>query len=178
MIHPTTLLYHATDVAIGKQVDIGPFCLIGFHPEKIMCEKNFGVAIGDLTKLTGLVSVDGGAERQTVIGVNCYIMKHVHIGHDAHIGDRVIMSPGACIGGGAEVMDYAVIGMGAKVHQLCKVPQGTMLGMNCVVTKKNELVPFGCYVGAPARFLRWNEKAIAEYEDLAKVLIGDKWDRG
>jgi UDP-N-acetylglucosamine acyltransferase len=51
-----------------------------------------GVLIKKGTRLTGMITIDSGAQRQTVIGENCYIMKHAYIAHDCVLGSNVIMS--------------------------------------------------------------------------------------
>ena len=94
---------------IHSSAIIGPYCLIGEPPEWKGKEENKGVVIGARTILTGLVTVDGGAERPTEIGADCYLMKHSHVGHDCIIKDNDTISCGAKIGG------HTIIGQGCNI---------------------------------------------------------------
>lgn len=156
-IHPSAIIY--PNVTIGSNVKIGPLCIIGAPAEwKGHEDEDGGVYIGDNTVITGLVTIDSGTKSTTVIGGNCYIMKGVHIGHDASIGEDVTISCGAKIGGHAVICHKNNIGLNAVIHQQVCVPFGCMIGMGAVVTKKTEMEPYGKYVGNPARFLSSNIK--------------------
>lgn len=156
-IHPTAVI--ASNVTIEDNVYIGPLCVIGFPPEwKGREADGKGVVIRSGARLTGLVTVDSGADRVTEIGANCYLMKHTHVGHDAILGEGVTISCGAKIGGHTEIGDGTNIGLNAVIHQKLKVPGGCMIGMGAVVTKRTELKEGMKYVGNPARLLSENKR--------------------
>ena len=158
MIHPTAQI--ANNVIIEDDVYIGPFCIIGFSPEwKNRENDNKGVIIKKGTRLTGLVTIDGGAERTTVIGENCYIMKHAYIAHDCEIGNNVTISAGAKIAGYCNISDDVNLGMGVAIHQKSNIPSGVMIGMNGVVTKKSNLSPNQKYAGVPVKHIGSNERS-------------------
>lgn len=160
MISERASIYPAA--TIHESANIGDFCCIGLPAENraTFPALPFGVRIGANSSLTKLVTVDAGTVQETVIGENCMLMAHSHVGHDAIIGDNVTIACGAKIGGFVEIGDWCNIGLNATIHQRVKVPQGCMIGMGCVVTKATDLKPFGVYVGNPARFLRFNDKVI------------------
>jgi UDP-N-acetylglucosamine acyltransferase len=155
-IHPTAAI--ASHVEMGKGNYFGPFCVIGFPAEhKGFWEKPVGkVKIGNNNKFTGLVTIDSGTEKATVIGDNCWFLKHSHVGHDAEIGDDVTISCGAKVGGHAIIHSRSNIGLNACIHQRVRVPEGCMVGMNAAVTKKTELSPFRKYAGVPAKDIGTN----------------------
>lgn len=156
-IHPTAVISQST--TIEDNVYIGPLCVIGFPAEwKGHEEYGKGVIIRSGARLTGLVTVDSGADRATEIGANCYLMKHSHVGHDAKLGEGVTVSCGAKIGGHTEIGDGTNIGLNAVIHQKLKVPGGCMIGMGAVVTKRTELKEGMKYVGNPARLLSENKR--------------------
>lgn len=160
-VHPTAFVHETVvlgpNVEICAEVYIGPYCLIGMPAEwKGREHEDKGVIICQGARLTGLVTVDAGVERQTIVGINSYVMKHSHIGHDAAIADHVTVSCGAKIGGHTEIGHHANIGLNAVIHQRQKIGEGCMIGMGSVVTKDLYCGPFGVYVGNPARFLREN----------------------
>lgn len=156
-IHPTAII--GPNVTIEDNVYIGPYCLIGLPAEWKGRETDMkGVVIKSGTRLTGLVTVDSGADRVTEIGPDCYLMKHSHVGHDAILGKGVTVSCGAKIGGHTEIGNGTNIGLNAVLHQKLKVPGGCMIGMGAVVTKKTELQTGMKYAGNPARCLGENKR--------------------
>lgn len=157
-IHPSAIIY--PNVEIGPNVIIGPLCIIGAPAEWKGHEgEDGGVFIGENTRITGLVTIDSGTKSMTTIGGDCYLMKGVHIGHDASIGDNVTIACGAKIGGHAVICHENNIGLNAVIHQQVCVPFGCMIGMGTIVTKKTELQPYSKYVGNPARYLSPNNKS-------------------
>jgi UDP-N-acetylglucosamine acyltransferase len=154
-IHPTAVIND--NVIIEEGVYIGPYCIIGFPPEwKGREDDNKGVIIRKGTRITGLVTIDSGAERTTVIGENCYIMKHAYIAHDCLIGDNVTISAGVKIAGYCTVHNGANLGMGVAVHQKVSVPSNVMIGMNGVVTKHSNLISGQKYAGVPVKHIGSN----------------------
>lgn len=150
MIHPTALI--SPNVVIEDDVYIGPYCVIGFPPEwKGKEEQNKGVFIGRGTRITGMVTIDAGAEQVTTIGRNCYIMKHAHVGHDCTINEGVTISCGAKIGGHTIVDAFTNIGLNAVIHQRQVIQSGCMIGMGSVVTKKLITEKNRKYAGNPAK---------------------------
>ena len=157
-IHNTAIIY--PNVTLGNNVYIGAYCIIGSPAENksTWLEGGKGVIIGDNTVITGAATIDSGVDAPTTIGKNCFIMKQVHIGHDAFIMDGCILSPSVNIGGHACIGFDANLGMGVSVHQFCNIPKGCMIGMNSTVTKKSVLEPNNVYIGSPVRYLRSNEE--------------------
>ena len=150
-IHPTAIIYPGVTIGIGNY--IGSYCIIGAPAEHkgFWGKKGAGVTIGDNNVITGHVTIDAGTERPTVIGSNCYIMKHAHAGHDSFIGNNVTVSPGAVIGGHCSIGTSSNLGINSAIHQWAVIPVGCMIGMGCVVTKKTVLNPYRKYAGVPAR---------------------------
>jgi hypothetical protein len=95
------------------------------------------------------VTVDAGTERPTHIGDRTWLMKHVHVGHDALIGADCELAPGAVICGHAEIGNGVKIGVNASILPYRKIGDGARIGAGAVVTKD---VPAGeTWVGNPAR---------------------------
>lgn len=156
-IHKTAVIHES--VIIEDDVYIGPLCVIGFPPEwKGKEDDNKGVIIRKGTRITGLVTIDGGAISATEIGENCYLMKHSHVGHDAILGEGVTLSCGAKIGGHCKIGDKTNIGLNAVIHQKVEVPEGCMIGASAFVGKKSILKPFHKYAGVPVKELGPNVK--------------------
>jgi UDP-N-acetylglucosamine acyltransferase len=157
-IHPTALI--AQNVTIGDNCHIGPYCIIGFPAEwKGKENESKGVIILDGVTLTGLVTIDAGVENMTIIGTDCYLMKHSHVGHDAVLYAGVTLSCGTKVGGHAEIGAFTNIGLNAVIHQRKIVPESCMIGMGAVITKGLEMKGGQKYVGNPARWLSKNVKS-------------------
>jgi UDP-N-acetylglucosamine acyltransferase len=156
-IHPTAVI--GPNVIIEDDVYIGPLCVIGFPAEwRGREDEDKGVLICSGSRLTGMVTVDSGVEGPTVIGPNCYLMKHAHCGHDSRLGDSVTISCGAKIGGHAVMGNYSNAGLNCVVHQKQVIADGVMLGMGAVVTKKLVTEPYKTYAGNPAKLIGENSK--------------------
>lgn len=154
-IHPTAII--GEFVTIEDNCYIGPYCIIGFPAEWKGKEHNdCGVLIKSGSRLTGLVTVDSGVEQMTIIGNDCYLMKHSHVGHDAVIKDNVTISCGAKIGGHCVIESKCNIGLNAVIHQKVKVPEGCMIGASGFVGKKSVLDPYCKYAGVPVKYIGIN----------------------
>ena len=156
-IHPTAVI--GPNVTIEDDVYIGPLCIIGFPAEWKGNEHiDKGVVIKKGTRITGLVTIDAGVESHTDIGENCYLMKGVHVGHDATIGDNVTISCGAKIGGHVLIGDYCNIGLNAVIHQKQIIRHSCMIGASAFVSKTLKTEPCRKYAGVPARDIGENIK--------------------
>jgi len=154
-IHPTAIIYEG--VEIGEGNTIGPYCIIGAPAEWKGNDKQTGrVYIGNGNVITGLVTIDSGVNNRTIIGNNCYIMKHAHIGHDAIVHSHVTVSCGAKIGGHALIGNNVNIGLNAVIHQKCEIPEGCMIGASAFVGKKSILKCNHKYAGVPIKELGIN----------------------
>jgi UDP-N-acetylglucosamine acyltransferase len=159
MIHPTSIVHQST--VIEDNVYIGPGCVIGYPAEHLSYwgkEPEFKVVIKSGTVITGMCTIDRGTVNDTIIGEDCFIMKQVHIGHDAVIGSRVRLSPHCTIGGHCVLGNDVNFGMNSVIHQRAQVPYGCMIGMGAVITKSTEMWPNAVFVGNPAYYLRSNER--------------------
>ena len=157
MIHPTAIIYDG--VIVESDVYIGEYCIIGSPAEWNGRENNTGkVIIKSGTRITGLVTIDSGTDNTTIIGNNCYLMKHSHVGHDAQLMEGVTLSCGAKIGGHSIIGKNTNIGLNAVIHQKVEVPEGCMIGASGFVGKKSILKPFTKYAGVPVKEIGSNAR--------------------
>lgn len=159
-IHPTAII--GENVILGDNNYIGAYCIIGdpaehkkFWGQEINYEYSGKVILGDNNIITGLVTIDAGTEDDTLIGSNCFIMKHAHIGHDCWIEDNVTISCGAKIGGHSIIKEYSNIGLNAVLHQFTTIERGCMIGASAFIKGATE--EFTKYAGVPARKIGINE---------------------
>lgn len=154
-IHPTAII--GDNVILGDNNYIGAYCIIGDPAEhkKYWGQSKGKVWIGNNNIITGLVTIDAGTEDVTIISNNCFIMKHVHIGHDCQIHDNVTISCGAKIGGHSRIKEYSNIGLNAVLHQFTTIERGCMIGASAFIKGATE--EFSKYAGVPAKKIGINE---------------------
>lgn len=164
------------DVVIGDNVEIGPGAFIGNgarigNDVKILHASSISVwpnsvsynfedsttEVGDGTIIKGQSTVCRGTHHtmKTVIGMNCYIMNHVHIAHDNRIGDNVTLVNGVNLGGHVEIDDYSNIGGLVGVHQFSKVGKYVMVESNTKIHK--DIPPYILAGRLPIRFRGLNK---------------------
>jgi UDP-3-O-[3-hydroxymyristoyl] glucosamine N-acyltransferase len=132
-IHPTAVI--APNVRLGARVRVGPHSVIGQpgfgwargatglrHVRQLG-----GVVIEDDAWIGSLCTIDAGTLAPTRIGRRVKIDSQVHVGHNAEIGDDVVVcgmtgiagsariGHGAVIGGGVGIGDHVTVGFKAKI---------------------------------------------------------------
>lgn len=76
----------------------------------------------------------------TVIGSHNLFMAHCHIGHNAHLGDHIIIANGALLAGHVNVADRVFISGNCLLHQFVRV--GTLAMMQGGSGISQDLPPF------------------------------------
>jgi UDP-3-O-[3-hydroxymyristoyl] glucosamine N-acyltransferase len=123
-------------VTIGARVTVGPGAVIG-HPgfgfvegpraEARAIPQLGGVVIEDDVSIGPLTTIDAGTLSPTIVRRGAKLDAHVHVGHNADVGEgailcaqvglagSVVIGRGAVLGGQAGVADHCVVGAGAKI---------------------------------------------------------------
>lgn len=152
--------------AVEDDVWIGPGVVLGTPPEIMTFTQNaawegdlahWGVHVGARTVIRELASIQQGSARATTIGTDCWLLSRSYLAHDVRLGDGVVVSAGACLGGHCDVGPGANLGMGVVAHQRRSIGAGAMVGMSGVVTK--DVPPFALVHGNPARLQGVNQRA-------------------
>lgn len=119
--------------------------------------------------LQAFVTVDSGCEGPTRVGERAFLMAHVHIGHDATVGNDAELAPGAVVAGWAEIGDGAKLGCNVTVLPYRKVGAGAVIGGGSVVTKD---VPDGeTWCGNPARKVDRNPVPYTDRKHPGRVAV-------
>jgi UDP-N-acetylglucosamine acyltransferase len=138
---------------IGDETHVFPFVSIGLASQDLKYKgEPSRTRIGRRCRLREFVTVHRGTEAGgmlTTIGDDCLIMAQAHIAHDCRVGNGVIMSNAATLGGHVEVFDGANIGAYSGVHQFCRVGREAYIGGYSVVA--NDALPYALTVGNRAR---------------------------
>ncbi len=115
---------------LGRENEIFPFASIGLKTQDL--KWTGGVTrteIGDGNTFREYVSIHSatGDGEATTVGSHNHILAYSHIAHNCALGNHIIMSNAATLGGHVVVEDYAVISISA-VHQFCRVGKMSMIG--------------------------------------------------
>lgn len=158
---------------VGPDVEIGEGCRllshVVVHAHTVMGEGNVlfpGASIGgdpqdlkykgELTRLTvgarnvvreGVTMSRGtpGGGGVTTVGDDNLFMAQAHVGHDCHVGNRIIFANAATLAGHVEVADRANVGAYSGVHQFCRVAREAFIGGYSVVVQ--DALPWVTTVG-------------------------------
>jgi len=143
----STLMSH---VVIGGHTTIGkgnrffPFAAIGMEPQDLKYHgEPSRVEIGNNNTFRENVTVNCGTEgggMLTSIGNSNLLMAYVHIAHDCHIGNEVVMANCATLAGHITISDGAIIGGMSAVHQFVRIGRFAMIGGMSGISK--DVPPF------------------------------------
>jgi len=110
---------------IGKNTRIFQFASIGEEPQdKKYDGEDTELIIGDNNTIRELCTISRGTsqgEGKTIIGNNNWIMACVHIAHDCHLGDDIVMANNASLAGHVTVGNWAILSGYSLIHQFCIV---------------------------------------------------------
>jgi UDP-N-acetylglucosamine acyltransferase len=134
---------------IGESCRLSAFTVIGGEPQDVgYRQEETGVRIGDRNVLREFITVHRGTVKGgglTSIGNDNYFMAYTHIAHDCRIGDFVVLTNGATLGGHCTVDDYATLSAFVGVHQFSRIGASAYVGGYTVVTQ--DVVPFAKVAG-------------------------------
>jgi UDP-N-acetylglucosamine acyltransferase len=81
----------------------------------------------------------------TTVGADGLYMIESHVAHDCVVGDHVIMTKAATLGGHVTLGDHVIVGGLAAVHQYSRVCRHAMIGGLAAVVK--DVIPYGSVWG-------------------------------
>lgn len=138
---------------IGTRTRISPFAVIGGEAQDLSYKgEPTTVSIGPDCVIREHVTIHRGTARgrgATTIGANCFLMIGSHIAHDCVVGDHVILTNQATLGGHSEVGDFTILGGLAAVQQRCRIGPHAFVGGLTGITE--DVVPFVMVTGRWAR---------------------------
>ncbi len=145
------------NVRLGTKVQIGSGSVIGGAPQDLKYrDEETWVEIGDRTMVREYTTINRGtsASGKTSIGKDSFIMTYVHIAHDCHLGDSVIIANGTQFAGHVTVHDHAVISGLVAVHQFGTI--GTYAFVGGMTRCNQDIPPYVKAVGNPVELYGLN----------------------
>lgn len=145
------------NVLLGRNVRVGVGTVLGGDPQDLKFEgEETTVEIGDGTVVREYSTINRGTSEsfKTTVGRNCFIMSYVHLAHDCHIGDGVILANGVQLAGHVRIQDRAILSGLCAVHQFARIGRHAFIGGCSRVSK--DIPPFLKAVGNPVRLYGLN----------------------
>jgi UDP-N-acetylglucosamine acyltransferase len=137
---------------IGADNKIFQFASIGDAPQdKKYRGEPTRLEIGDRNVIREFVTVNRGTTHDqgvTRIGSDNLLMAYAHVAHDCQLGDQIVMSNCATLGGHVEIGDWVIMGGLSAVHQHTRVGAHCFIANNAAVTR--DVPPYVMAVGQPA----------------------------
>ena len=144
-------------VTLGRDVVVGSGSILGGDPQDLKFKGEVTtVEIGDGTRIREYATINRGTAQsfRTSVGRNCFLMSYVHLAHDCHIGDGVIISNGTQLAGHVTIEDKAILSGLVAVHQFVKIGRHSFVGGCSRVAK--DVPPYLKAVGNPIKLYGLN----------------------
>jgi UDP-N-acetylglucosamine acyltransferase len=136
-----------TDVGTGTV--IFPFACVGEVPQDLKFRgERTRLVVGARCRIREGATLNTGTEGGggvTTVGDDCLLMTGSHVGHDATLGNRVILANQVAIAGHCWLGDDVIVGGLSGIHQWVRIGQGAIIGAVTMVT--NDVVPYGLVQG-------------------------------
>ncbi|MBN2630621.1 MAG: acyl-ACP--UDP-N-acetylglucosamine O-acyltransferase [Rhodobacteraceae bacterium] len=134
---------------IGEGTVIFPFACVGEVPQDLKFKgEHTRLIVGARCKIREGATLNTGTTGGggvTRVGDDCLLMTGAHVGHDASLGNRVILANQAAIAGHCQLGDDVIVGGLSGVHQWVRIGRGAIIGAVTMVT--NDVLPHGLVQG-------------------------------
>lgn len=162
-------------VRLGERNHIFPGACIGLEPQDL---KYSGapteVVLGNDNTIRECVTINRATHdgEQTLLGSGNLLMAYSHIGHNCHLGDRIVIANGVAVAGHVVIGDRAVIGGVLGIHQFVHI--GTLAMVGGMSRIDRDVPPFMMVEGHPGRIRGLNKiglrrSGIAHNDDGAQM---------
>lgn len=138
------------NVRLAADVRVGDGSILGGDPQdlKFRGEETW-VDIGQGTIIREYTTINRAtsATWRTSVGARCFIMTYVHLAHDCHVGDEVVIANGTQCAGHVTIQDHAVLSGLNAIHQFVTIGSYAFVGGGSRVTQ--DIPPYVKAVGNP-----------------------------
>jgi len=147
---------------IGRDNRISQFNAIGGVPQdKKYGGENTTLEIGDRNTIREFCSIHIGTVQDagvTRIGDDNWIMNHVHIAHDCHVGNQTIIAGYSGLAGHVQLGDWAIVGGQSGLLQFVRIGAHAMIGFQSHVSQ--DVPPFMMVDGHPLTVRGFNAEGM------------------
>ena len=123
---------------IGADCKIFPGAAIGAEPQDLkFSNEPTNVVIGNRTVIRECVTIHRATvdRHNTVVGDDCLIMAYVHLAHDVHVGNHVILANAVNIAGHCTVEDWTIVEGMVGVQQFVRIGAHAFVAGGSLVRK-------------------------------------------
>ncbi len=117
---------------MGKRNHIHSHALVGGEPQDLKFQGEITwLELGDENTIREFATLHRGTEGGggiTRVGSRNLCMAYTHVAHDCQVGDNIVLSNGATLGGHVKVDDFAIIGGLSAVHQFSHIGTHAFVG--------------------------------------------------
>ena len=145
------------NVRLGERVHVGIGAVLGGDPQDLKYRgEETWVEIGDGSVVREYATINRGTAHSitTRVGRDCFLMSYVHLAHDCHLGDNVIISNGTQLAGHVTVEDRVTISGLCAIHQFARIGRNAFIGGCSRVSQ--DVPPYVRAVGNPLRLFGLN----------------------
>ncbi len=144
---------------IGARCRIFQFAVLGEIPQDLKFKgEESQLIIGDDNTIREFATMHrgtaGGRRRHPDRQRDNLFMAYTHVAHDCQVGNGVIMSNAATLGGHIIVEDHAILGGLSAVHQFCRIGRHAFIG-GCSAVHR-DVPPYAMAVGNRAKLVGLN----------------------
>lgn len=150
----STIMHHATvdgATVLGEDNEVHPYAYIGGKTHDLKYRGGVQrLRIGSRNVFREFTTVHCATteDQVTRIGDDNLVLSYSHIAHECVIGNRLVMSSHAALGGHVVVGDCANVGWGVGVHQFCRIGDHSMIGASSKIVQ--DVPPYVISDGNPA----------------------------
>ncbi len=143
---------------IGARCRIFQFAVLGEIPQDLkFAGEESRLVIGDDNTIREFATMHrgtAGGGGVTAVGNGNLFMAYTHVAHDCRVGNGVIMSNAATLGGHIIVEDHAILGGLSAVHQFGRIGRYAFIG-GCSAVHR-DVPPYAMAVGNRAKLVGLN----------------------
>ena len=146
------------NVILASNVKVGAGSILGGDPQDLKYKgEPTTVEVGEGTTIREYSTINRGTAQsfKTTVGKQCFIMSYVHLAHDCHIGDGVILGNTVQLAGHVTIDDKAIVSGQSAVHQFVQIGRYSFTGGCSRVSK--DVPPYVKANGNPIRLYGLNK---------------------
>jgi UDP-N-acetylglucosamine acyltransferase len=138
------------NVRLAEEVVIGDGSILGGDPQDLKYrgeETWVEIGAGTIIREYSTINRATSATLKTTVGARCFIMSYVHLAHDCHVGDDVVIANATQCAGHVTIQDHAVLSGLNAVHQFVTIGSYAFVGGGSRVNQ--DIPPYVKAVGNP-----------------------------
>ena len=138
------------NVRLAEDVSIGDGSILGGDPQDLKYggeETWVEIGPGTIIREYSTINRATAATFKTTVGARCFIMSYVHLAHDCHVGDDVVIANATQCAGHVTIHDRAILSGLNAVHQFVTIGTYAFVGGGSRVNQ--DIPPYVKAVGNP-----------------------------